>query len=373
MKKFMLCLIASFIVTGCLAAYIFAGANPAESSRAGGETGKGNGEESGGRPAIQIVATHFPAYDWVMNILGENPAGAQVTMLLDQGVDLHSFQPTVEDILKISACDLFVYVGGESDAWVDDALQEAKNQDMTAISLMDVLGDSAKEEETVEGMQAERSGHDHEQDADEPGSGHGQKADEPSPGPADDKDAAEYDEHVWLSLRNAAAFVQAISDAIRAIDPEHANLYKDNTAAYLAKLDALDAQYRAAVDSAALHTLLFGDRFPFRYLVDDYGLDYYAAFAGCSAETEASFETIIFLSRKADELSLPAVLTIEGSDRRIADTIARNTQSENLPVLSLNSMQSVTAEDLQNGASYLSIMENNLSVLKEALNGTVPE
>jgi zinc transport system substrate-binding protein len=298
------------------------------------------------------VTTIFPEYDWVMNVLGKNPAGADVTMLLDNGVDLHSYQPTADDILKISTCDLFIYVGGESDEWVDDALKEATNKNMVVINLLNVLGDSVKEEEVVEGMQGEEDEHDHEEGAETESEEH---------------EEIEYDEHVWLSLGNASVLVQEISDAVQKIDPEHADTYKNNTSAYIEKLNALDKEYRTAVDSAAFHTLLFGDRFPFRYLADDYALDYYAAFVGCSAETEASFETIIFLAGKLDELGLPAVLQIESADGSIARTVVENTQSKDQQILTMDSMQSTTAKDVAAGASYLSIMEKNLDVLKAAL------
>ena len=296
-------------------------------------------ESSDGDDKIQIVTTIFPEYDWVKNILGDNPADAELTMLLASGVDLHSYQPASEDILKISTCDMFIYVGGESDEWIESALKEASNKDMIVINLLDVLGDSVREEEMVDGMQEEEE---HEKEA-------------------------EYDEHVWLSLRNSAALVQTISESIEKIDPDDAQTYKDNAKAYIEKINALDEDYKAAVAKASLHTILFGDRFPFRYLADDYGLDYFAAFAGCSAETEASFETVTFLAKKTDELKLPAVMTIEGTDHRIAETIVQNTKNKDQKILVMDSMQSTTADDVQNGSSYLDIMEKNLSVLKEAL------
>lgn len=292
---------------------------------------------------LQIVTTIFPEYDWVMNVLGDKASDAEVTMLLDSGVDLHSYQPTANDILKISTCDLFIYVGGESDAWVDDALAEAVNKDMVVINLLDVLGNSVKEEELVEGMQGE------------------EEEEECEEGP-------EYDEHVWLSLKNAQVLVESIEDALETIDPDNAEVYSANADSYINELSSLDEEYQAAVSDAAYDTLLFGDRFPFRYLVDDYGLNYYAAFVGCSAETEASFETITFLSGKMDELGLPVIMTIEGSDKSIAETIVGNTSSKDQDILTLDSMQSVTAEDVQNGTTYLSIMEDNLEVLKDALN-----
>lgn len=299
---------------------------------------------------LNIVTTIFPEYDWVREILGDNAENADLTMLLDNGVDLHSYQPTAQDILKISTCDLFIYVGGESDGWVSDALQEAANKDMKVIDLLDVLDDAVKEEEIVEGMEA----------GEEHGDGEDEEHEEEEEGP-------EYDEHVWLSLRNAKVLCEAITNALTEIDPDHAADYRSNLTSYSEKLDALDDAYQSAVDSASRKTLLFGDRFPFRYLVDDYGFSYYAAFAGCSAETEASFRTITFLADKADELNLTSVLTIESSDQKIAQTIIQNTKDKNQNILTLNSMQSVTSNDVAAGTGYLSIMESNLDVLKEAL------
>ncbi len=311
---------------------------------------------------LQIVTTIFPEYDWVMSILGDNPGNAEVTMLLDNGVDLHSFQPTADDIMKISKADLFIYVGGESDEWVEDALKEAVNKDMAVINLLEVLGDSVKEEEMAEGMQESEHEHEegeeeHDHDAEEAeGHEHGNEEGE-----------TEYDEHVWLSLRNTAVLTEAISKELQRIDKANAEVYKSNSDAYIEKLNALDKKYTETVSEAPVKTLLFGDRFPFRYLTDDYGLNYYAAFAGCSAETEASFETITFLSDKVDELSLHAVMTIEGDDHRIAETIVENTESKDQEILTMDSMQSTTSKDVKDGTTYLAVMENNLSVLKEAL------
>ena len=177
----------------------------------------------------------------------------------------------------------------------------------------------------------------------------------------------EKDEHVWLSLKNAEVLVNAISKSLQEIDPDNKDTYATNSDAYVKKLSALDADYQAAVDGATYKTVLFGDRFPFRYLVDDYGLSYYAAFVGCSAETEASFETISFLAKKVDELKLPCILTIEGAQHKIAETIVQNTTAKNQKVLTMDSMQSTTSKDVANGTTYLSVMEKNLSVLKEAL------
>jgi zinc transport system substrate-binding protein len=202
---------------------------------------------------------------------------------------------------------------------------------------MEILEDQVQEEEYVEGMQGEP------------------------------EEETAYDEHVWLSLRNAQAACNAITKALCELDAEHGELYEQNCAQYTDRLKALDEAYAQAAEQAPVKTLLFGDRFPFRYLTEDYGLSYYAAFSGCSAETEASFHTITFMAEKVEELSLPAVLTIDGSDRKIAQAIVDNTESRSAQVLLLDSMQSVSEADIEAGENYLSIMERNLEVLKTAL------
>ena len=287
---------------------------------------------------LSVVTTIFPVYDWVREVVGEND-NAEITMLLDSGVDLHSYQPTAQDIMKVATCDVFAYVGGESDEWAEDALAESVNPDMVVVNLLDALGDAVKEEEIVEGMEAEE----------------------------EEEEEAEYDEHVWLSLRNAQVLVKTLADALGEADPANAEGYAANADAYIEKLATLDGEYAAVVAAGDFDTLLFGDRFPFRYLADDYGLNYYAAFAGCSAETEASFETVAFLAGKVDELGLTSVMTIEGTSHKIAETIVQSTQAKGARILALNSMQGTTAQDVAGGATYLDVMEGNLEVLKEAL------
>ena len=332
MKKITALLLALFVLVGALA-------------------GCGKQNDTNKTDKLSIVTTIFPEYDWVREILGDKADNAEITMLLDNGVDLHSYQPTADDIVKISDCDLFIYVGGESDGWVEDALRNAANRNMKVINLLEILGDSVKTEEIVEGMQEE---HEHEDahahdDAEE------------------HEHEEEADEHVWLSLKNAKMLVRVISKALQELDPDNKDIYAANADAYVKKLSALDADYQVAVDAASNKTILFGDRFPFRYLVDDYGLRYYAAFVGCSAETEAGFETISFLAKRVDEWKLPCVLTIEGAQHKIAETVVRNTTTKNQKVLTMDSMQSTTIQDVKNGTTYLSVMEKNLSVLKEAL------
>ena len=295
--------------------------------------------KSGSR--LSIVTTVFPCYDWVREIAGSKISGIDLTMLLDNGTDMHSFQPAAKDIVKISSCDVFIYVGGESDEWVEDALKEAVNKDIRTVNLMDLLGDSVVEEETVEGMQAEDE-------------------EEGEEGP-------EYDEHVWLSLLNAQVLVTGIADAMAQADPENASFYENNAGTYNSKLGELDGRYRAAVKDSDKDTILFCDRFPFRYLTDELGLDYYAAFSGCSAEAEASFETVVFLSGKIDELGLSSVLVIDGSDQKLAKTVIENTSSKDMEILVMDSMQSTTTADSSKGVTYLSVMESNLEVLVKAL------
>ena len=292
---------------------------------------------------LSVVATVFPAYDWARQIIGENENHIALTLLLDKGTDFHSYQPTVEDIYRISSCDVFIYVGGESDKWVPDALAQATNKDMTVVCLMELLGSAVKEEEAVEGMEEEEEAEDEEE------------------GP-------EYDEHVWLSLRFAGTICAKLRDVLAEKDASCAASYQSNCEAYSARLEALDASYTEAVKNASRKTLLFADRFPFRYLADDYGLSYYAAFAGCSAETEASFETVAFLAGKVDELALPYVLTLEGTDHRLAQTIIDTSAAKSAQILTLDSMQSVTADKVKAGADYIGLMEQNLDVFTQALN-----
>ncbi len=290
---------------------------------------------------LRIVCTIFPAWDWTREILGDHAAEAELTLLLDDGVDPHSYQPTADDMIRVSAADLFVYVGGESERWVADALKNAVNPGMRTVDLMATLGAAVRPEELTEGMQAE----------------------------ADEGGEAEMDEHVWLSLRFARTLCAAICEQLCALDAENAADYRANCAAYAEQLDALDLAYRQTVDAAPLRALVFGDRFPFRYLAEDYGLTCYAAFPGCSAETEASFETILFLAGRVDALGVPCVLKIEGAQHRIAETIVENTAARSQRILVLDSMQSTGAADAA-GTTYLSVMENDLAVLRFALGGT---
>lgn len=366
-----LCIVLS---VGCSVVKNTSGKNTTRKNAESENTIEQNSIEKGNSNKISIVCTTFPQYDWVKNILGEEAEHFNVTLLLDNGVDMHSYQPAVKDIATAGSSDLFIYVGGESDTWVEDALKEAKNKDLKAINLMETLDNFVKEEEVVEGMQEERKslGHSHEKSSKEKQEQTQKESHENSQEINGQKEAAdeepEYDEHIWLSIRNAEIMVKNIEKAIEQFDSDNAKVYQNNAENYIKKLDTLDKQYANTIQNAKYKAILFGDRFPFRYMADDYDLKYYAAFAGCSAETMAGFETVTFLAKKADELQLPVILTIENSDGRIAEAVKSNTTKKNQKILAMNSLQSVTKEQLADGITYLQVMQENLSVLSEALN-----
>ena len=281
---------------------------------------------------------------------------------------------------------------------MEGALKNAVNPNLISISMLDALGSRVKEEELKEGMQEDDHDHDsedHDHDDHEIGNheaeehdqdtgdhDHIDKAHDQDSQDHDHDDTAhvqdsedhhheegevEYDEHVWLSLRNAEALTEMIADRLETLAPESADTVKANCDNYTAELKELDHEYETAIEAAPVKTIIFGDRFPFRYLVDDYNLDYYAAFVGCSAETEASFETISFLTNKVDELQVPAILTIENGDQKVAKTILNNTKSKNQQILVMDSIQSVSQEAINGGKTYLGAMEENLKTLKTAL------
>ncbi len=320
--------------------------------------------------SFSVVATNFSTYDWTKTVIGEEN-NVELTYLLESGVDSHSYQPSADDIIKIANCDLFIYVGGESDTWVDGVLAQATNDDMIVLNLMDVLGDDARAEETVEGMEVTEHDHDHEDCEDEDCDHDHEDEDDHDHEDCEDEDCDHdhdhADEHVWLSLRNATTLTIAISEALAEMNPDGAAVYTTNSDNYLAQLVDLDRSYTATTVYSDNKTILVADRFPFLYLVSDYDLDYYAAFNGCSAETEASFETIAFLAGKVDELGLHTILTIEGVQHKIAETVSAATQSKNQQILVIDSMQNTTADDIAAGATYLNIMTENLYVLKQAL------
>lgn len=297
---------------------------------------------------LKVICTGFSLYDWTMQIVGDENDAVKVTYLLSNGTDMHSFQPGAKEVAEISSCDVLVYVGGESEKWIDEILANAPDSERKVVRLLDVLEEKLHEEELAEGMQE----------------GHGTEE--------HSHEETEYDEHVWLSIKNAEKSCEAVKKALCEKDAVNASLYEENYEKYLGELHELDSQYETMMQSAQRKTILFGDRFPFRYLTEDYGIQYYAAFPGCSAETEASFETVAFLAGKMDEENLPAILILENSDDRIAKTILSNTRNSNREILVMNSLQSVNAKEIEKGISYDSVMKENLETLKKALNGVSP-
>lgn len=287
---------------------------------------------------VKVVCTVFPIYDWTREIAGNK---ADISLILSNGTDMHSYQPSAADMIKIAECDVLIYIGGESDEWVNEAVELYYNKNRSLVNLTELLGDSAHTEEHTEGMQEERHSHGEEEE--------------------------ELDEHIWLSLKNAALFTENIAEVLGEKDPDNAELYRESYEKYSEKIMSLDSEYRTAVSGARIKTLLVADRFPFRYLTEDYGLSYYAAFPGCSAETEASFETVAFLSAKTDKLGLKYILTTETAGTKIANAVIANTRDKNQEILVLDSMQSQGFKDVEKGVTYLSVMRKNLETLKKAL------
>ena len=291
---------------------------------------------------LSVVSTTFPGYDLARAVIGDK---GTVTMLLSPGEETHSFDPTPADIIAVQESDLFLYVGGESDDWVRDLLASMDTDTMNVISLMDCV--SLYEEEAKDGMMESR-GHDHEESHDE------------------EDHEEEYDEHVWTSPINARIILEDIESRVCAMDAENADYYHANADRYAAELEKLDKAFRETVEQSENKTLLFGDRFPFLYFVREYGLDYYAAFPGCSSETEPNAATIAFLIDKGREEKIPVVLKEKMSNDNIASAIAEETGSK---VCSLYACHNIPADDFENGETYVSLMNKNLVVLKEALNG----
>lgn len=332
MKKIgILCAISSLIlgISGCVAAT---------------PSGMDKGDNSDGK--IQVICTTFPLYDWTREIVGETD-NIELSLLLDNGVDMHSYQASAADIARISSCDVLVYVGGTSDDWIEDVLKNRTNGNMTVINLMEVLSSSVREEEVIEGMQEELHAHE------------------------DGEHEKEYDEHVWLSVKNAVLSCEAIKNALCSADTGNADLYEVHYRDYAERLSQLDAEYADMVKAAGTDVVLFADRFPFLYLMEDYGIRYYAAFPGCSSETEASFETVAFLAGKLKEENIAAVLTLENGQDSFAGSLAQtviNNAGVTAQIFSMNSMQSVTKEQITEGMTYYSVMEGNLETLRKAMN-----
>ena len=293
------------------------------------------------REKSEIVCTSFAAYDWVRTILGDTDT-LRATLLVDDGSDLHSYQPTVSDKVTLLESALIVCVGGESDRWVSDMADGTR-----VLMLSELDGITLRTAETMNDGHKHEHAHVHEKD------GH-------------DHDHAGFDEHLWLSPRNASVCVSALAEELSLLDGANAEFYRKRAADYVSELSTLDAAFADACERAARHELLVADRFPFVYLVEEYGLRYCAAFSGCSTESQASFETVVRLARQADEWKLSHLLVTEGSDRRLATSVIAATESQSMTVLALDSMQAVSAARAAS-VSYLSVMYDNLQIIKAAL------
>lgn len=296
------------------------------------------------KDGLSIVATVFPAYDFARQVAGDD---AEVTLLVPPGSETHSFEPTPQDIIRIQECDLLVCNGGESEAWLDTIL-DGMDKPIPTVVMLDCV--EALTEEVKEGMQVR--GHEHEHDHDD------HDHDE------HDHEDEEYDEHVWTSPVNAQLICRAIADALSQTDPQNAADYARRCTDYCAELQELDAQFRTVIANASRHTLIFADRFPVRYFVEEYGLDYFAAFPGCADDAEPSAKTVAFLIDRVREEKAPAVLYIEFSNQKMADVVCEDTGCKKLL---FNSCHNVTAEQLRGGVTYLDLMRANLETVKEAL------
>ena len=321
--------IKKLVVLAAAAVLIFCGCSPAD-----------NGTEG-----MTILTADFAEYDWVREILGGNPSGIKLERLNESGQDMHSYQPSVKDMVKISDCSLLIYAGGESEFWIDEAAESSDKSPESILSLMEVLAHDPELSERYEGTAGV---HDHEHE----------------------HHHEEYDEHMWLSLKAAPVFIEKITEAICVLDPVNSAYYEKNSRNYIEKIKILDGEYENVIAAARENRdafILVADRFPFVYLTEDYQLSHMAAFPGCSAETEASFATILELSDAIDIHRPGGVLVLKKSDTALAQTVIKNSSLKELPVLRLDDMQSVTADDVEAGCSFLSVMAENLTSLETAL------
>lgn len=286
---------------------------------------------------LNVVATVFAEYDFLRNIAGD---AIHLTMLLTPGADLHTFEPTPKDMASVQSADLFVTIGGESDAWADKIIRSVDSESLHTIRLMDMV--DVVKEETIEGMQDSEHPEAHDTHDEE----------------------KEFDEHVWTSPKNAIQIVNRLKDTLCELDSANAKTYQKNAAGYIKKLQKLDKSFEEITKNAIRHTIIVGDRFPFRYFADAYDLDYYAAFPGCSTETGASAETIAFLIDKVREEQIPVVFHVELSSEMIANTICDETGARKRQ---LNAVHNISRTDFTAGKGYIELMEENLPVLQEAL------
>ncbi len=340
-KVILLCISIVFVLavfSACSNDLIPATTTQAKPQATTSETGNPSGQKP--KEKIKVVTTIFPQYDFVRQIGGDT---VDVSMLLAPGAESHSYEPTPQDIMKIQESDLFVYTGGENDVWADQILESMGNDKPQTFKLTDCV--NLVEEEIVEGMQDD---HDHEAEE------HSHSGEE-----------AAYDEHVWTSPKNSIEIVRKLTDALSGMDDENQAVYEKNRDSYIIELEKLDQQFADVVENAARKTVVFGDRFPFRYFADAYGLTYYAAFPGCSTETEPSASTVAFLIDKVKSEHIPVVFHNELSNEKMADTICAETGAKKLL---FHACHNVSEEDFDQGVTYLNLMEGNVSALREALN-----
>ena len=304
---------------------------------------------------LQVVVTSFPQYDFVRAIAKEE---ADISMLIKPGAEIHSYEPTPEDIQKIQNADLFVYTGGENDKWVEDILDSIDISKTKLVRLEDCVT-LIEEDETVglEGVSVHSHEHDEDLDSDHDESDHEETIHEHSSG-------IEYDEHVWTSPKNAVKIVEEIESVLCELDEEKQETFKENAQEYISQIDDIDSQIRDIVENSKRKTLVFGDRFPFKYFVEEYGLDYKAAFPGCSDEMEPSADTLSYLINFIKDEKIPVVLYLELSNQKVANTIAEET---NTKTMCLNSVQNVSQKDFEKGVTYVSLMKENIETLKVAL------
>lgn len=292
---------------------------------------------------ISIVTTIFPYYDFVRQLAGDK---ADVRLLLSPGSDPHSYEPTPSDIVAIENCDLFIYNGGESDEWVDGVLSSIENKNVKVMKMMEYV--------TLRHEQSMNHNHEHaeHEDMDDNDEGH------------DHEEGEEYDEHIWTSIRNAERMSASIADELISLDSKNSDYYNEKKADYISSLDSLDKKFTEVANNKKRDTLVFGDRFPFLYFVSDYDLGYECAFPGCSHETEPSTAVVSHLIDFTRENNIPVVFYLELSSGKIAQIISEDSSAK---TMQFSSCHNVTKKDFENGATYISVMEQNLEALKEAL------
>ncbi len=296
---------------------------------------------------IKVVTTIFPYYDFTRQLSDDN---VEITMLIKPGVDMHNYDPTAEDIINILSSDIFIYTGGHSDVWLEDIIDEIDPSKTKIIKLFDYA--NILEEEEIEGATSDEEEHHHDYDHDHHDHDH---------------DDVEDDEHIWTSIPNAKIILGVIKDALieyRISFEEDYSLIEDNYNEYVVLMDELDQEIREVVASSETRYLLFGDRFAFRYFTDEYNLSYSAAFTGCSTVTEPSLRTMTFLTKKIKASGVPAILHLEGSSKKVAESLSSETK---VPILEFNSMQNITKNDFENNETYITIMKRNIEVLRSAL------